>query len=57
MRLCSKSNCNNRAGKGYKCGMTVFECVGEYTEAMLREAKVSEKDIAEMKECGLLKVE
>jgi hypothetical protein len=54
MRLCSKSGCPRREGKGYKCALSVVECTGEYTEAMLRESRVSEKDIQNMKECGLI---
>ncbi len=54
MRLCSKSDCPNREGKNYKCTVPVHECAGEYSESMLRGAKVSEKDIAEMRECGLI---
>jgi hypothetical protein len=54
MRLCSKLDCPDREGKGYKCLKTTFECVGEYTEAMLRSANVGEKDIESMKELGLL---
>lgn len=54
MRLCSKSDCPRREGKGYKCIISTTQCPGEYTEVMLREAKVNERDIQDMKDCGLI---
>lgn len=54
MRLCSKIDCPDREGKGYKCAVKVDECPGERTEAMLRGAGVGEKDIERMKEEGLI---
>ena len=55
MRLCSKQDCSNRSGKGYKCSVTVSECVGEYTESMLLEAGVSRRAVKELKELGIIK--
>ncbi len=54
MRLCSKLNCPEREGKGYKCKISVSECKGERTEEMLLEAGVSKKDIEKLKEEGLI---
>jgi hypothetical protein len=54
MRLCSKLDCDRRQGKGFKCLVSVFDCPGERSEAMLLSAGVSTKDIERMKEEGLL---
>jgi hypothetical protein len=54
MRLCSKLDCNKREGKGFKCLISIFDCAGERTEAMLLSAGVGAKDIDRMKEEGLL---
>lgn len=54
MRLCSKVDCPDREGKGYKCGVPISKCRGEYTEIMLRGAGVGERDIDRMREEGLI---
>jgi hypothetical protein len=54
MRLCSKIDCPEREGKGYKCAVPVSKCRGEYTETMFRSSGVSEKDIQEMRECRVI---
>jgi hypothetical protein len=54
MRLCSKLDCERREGKGFKCLISIFNCPGERTEAMLLSAGVGAKDIERMREEGLL---
>jgi hypothetical protein len=54
MRLCSKLNCLNREGKGYRCSIGIIECPGERTEEMLLKSGVNKKDIKNLKEEGLL---
>jgi hypothetical protein len=54
-RLCSKERCEERLGKGYRCGIDLRDCPGEYTEEMLITMKVNPRDISQMKEEGLVK--